>query len=50
MQHVLGFAILMLFGSVYTAATISWLAAAYYLFKTIANKRPEVLLWSRAQH
>jgi len=46
MQHALGFAILILFGSVYTVATMAWLAAAYYLFNTIANRRAEVLLWS----
>src|SRR5512139_2786780 len=46
MPNALGFAILILFGSVYTVATVAWLAAAYYLFKTIANRRPDVLLWS----
>jgi hypothetical protein len=46
MPNALGFAILILFGSVYTVATVAWLAAAYCLLKTIANRRPEVLLWS----
>ena len=46
MRHALGFAILILFGSVYTVATMAWLAAAYCLLKTIANRRSEVLLWS----
>lgn len=46
MQRTLGFAILILFGSVYTVATIAWLAAVYSLFKTIANRRSDVLLWS----
>jgi hypothetical protein len=46
MRTALGFAIPILFGSVYTVATTAWLAAAYYLFKTIANRRAEVLLWS----
>jgi hypothetical protein len=46
MRHALGFAILILFGSVYTVATIAWLAAAYCLLKTMANRRSEVLLWS----
>jgi len=46
MQPALGFAILMVLGSVYTVATIAWLAAAYYLFRTVANRRPGTLLWS----
>ena len=46
MRPALGFAILILLGSAYTVATMAWLAAAYCLLKTIANRRPEVLLWS----
>lgn len=46
MQGAAGFLVLMLVSSVYTVATVAWLAAAYYLFKTIANRRSEVLLWS----
>jgi len=46
MRHALGFAIPVLFGCVYTVATMAWLVAAYCLLKTIANRRAEVLLWS----
>lgn len=46
MRPGLGFAILIVLGSLYTVATVAWLAAAYCLVKTIANRRPEVLLWS----
>ncbi len=46
MQGAVGFVVLMLLSSVYTVATVAWLAAVYYLFKTIANRRSEVLLWS----
>ena len=45
MRHALGFAIPVLFGCVYTVATMGWLVGAYCLFKTIANRRAEVLLW-----
>jgi hypothetical protein len=45
MQVVLGFTMLMVCGSVYTVATLAWLAAAYFLLKTIANRQPGVLLW-----
>ena len=46
MQGAAGFLVLLLVGSVYRVATVAWIAAAYYLFKTIANRRSEVLLWS----
>jgi hypothetical protein len=46
MQHLVGFTILMVFASVYTVSAIAWLAAAYYLYKTIANRRPGVSLWN----
>ena len=46
MPQALGVAILILFGTAYTVATTAWLAAAYYLFKTIANRRSDVPLWS----
>jgi hypothetical protein len=45
-RQALGFAILILFGCVYTVATMAWLTAAYCLLKTIANRRAGVLLWS----
>jgi hypothetical protein len=45
MQAALGFAILMVFGSVYTVATLAWLAAVYFLLKTIANRQPGISLW-----
>jgi hypothetical protein len=45
MQEVLAFAILMVFGSVYTVATLAWIAAVFFLLKTIGNRRPGVLLW-----
>jgi hypothetical protein len=48
MQSLLGLAILMVFGSAYTVATIAWLAAVYCLWKTIANRHPGVPLWSAA--
>jgi hypothetical protein len=48
MQDAIGFTVLMLVGSVYTVATVAWLAAFYYLFQTMANRRPEVLLWTAA--
>jgi hypothetical protein len=48
MQSLLGLAILMVFGSVYTVATIAWLAAVYCLWKTIANRRPGLPLGSAA--
>ncbi len=46
MQSAIGFAVLALVGSVYTVATVAWLAATYYLAKTMANRRSGVLLWS----
>jgi len=46
MQSALGFAFLALVGSVYTVATVAWLTAAYYLLKTMTNRRSGVLLWS----
>ncbi len=46
MQRAVGFVVLRLLSSVYTVATVAWLAAVYCLFKTIANRRSEVLLWS----
>jgi hypothetical protein len=46
MQSILGFAILMVFGSAYTVATLAWLAAVYCLWKTIVNRRRGVRLWS----
>lgn len=46
LQPVLGFAILVLFGTVYTVATMAWLVAACCLFKTIANRKSGVQLWS----
>ena len=45
MQQILGFAILVVFACAYTVATIAWLAAAYCLWKTIANRRRGVPLW-----
>jgi len=48
MHDAIGFTVLMLAGSVYTVATVAWLAAAYYLFQTMANTRSGVLLWSAA--
>ena len=48
MQDAIGLTVLMLAGSVYTVATVAWLAAAYYLFQTMANRRSGVLLWSAA--
>ncbi|MBP2672785.1 MAG: hypothetical protein H6Q85_2851, partial [candidate division NC10 bacterium] len=42
------FTVLMLAGSVYTVATVAWLAAAYYLIQAMANTRSGVLLWSAA--
>lgn len=46
MRSVVGFALLALVGSVYTVATVAWLAALYYLLKTMANRRSGVPLWS----
>ena len=46
MRTAIGFVFLALVGSVYTVATVAWLTAAYYLFKTMANRRSGVLLWS----
>ena len=46
MQDAIGFSVLMLVSSVYTVATVAWLAATYYLFQTMANRRSGVLLWS----
>ncbi len=46
MRNAVGFAFLVLLGSAYTVATVAWLTAVYYLWKTIANRRSEVLLWS----
>jgi hypothetical protein len=46
MPSALAFAFLALVGSVYTVATVAWLTAAYYLLKTMANRRSGVLLWS----
>jgi hypothetical protein len=46
MQHLVGLIILMAFASVYTVSTIAWLAAVYYLYKTIANRCPGVSLWN----
>jgi hypothetical protein len=47
-QQVLGFVVLTLFGCAYTVATIAWLAAAYCLWQTMANRRPGVRLWGAA--
>ena len=46
MHAVVGFAFLILLGSIYTVATVAWLVAAYCLCKTIANRRSAVPLWS----
>ncbi len=46
MGPALGFAILIGLASVYTVATVAWLAAGYCLLKTMANRRPGVRLWS----
>jgi hypothetical protein len=46
MQSAIAFAALAMVGSIYTVATVAWLAAAYYLLKTMANRRAGVLLWS----
>jgi hypothetical protein len=48
MHQLLDFVIFMLFASTYSAAALAWSAAALYLFKTIANRQPEVRLWSAA--
>ena len=38
----------MLYGSAYSVTAIAWLAAVYYLFKTITNRQPGVPLWNAA--
>jgi hypothetical protein len=48
MRHALDLAILILFATAYSAAAIAWSVAAVYLFRTIANRRPGVRLWSAA--
>jgi hypothetical protein len=48
MRPFLDFVILMFFASTYSAAAIAWSVAVLYLWKTIANRRPEVRLWSAA--
>jgi len=46
MQDLVGFTILMVYSSAYSAAAIAWLAAVYCLWHTIINRRPGVPLWS----
>jgi hypothetical protein len=48
MRHAVDLAILILFATAYSAAAIAWSVAAVYLFRTIANRRPDVGLWSGA--
>jgi hypothetical protein len=45
-SNAFGFGILMLFAVTYCVAAIAWSVAAFYLFKTIANRQPGVRLWS----
>lgn len=46
MRAAIGFAFLAAVGSVYTVATVAWLAAAFFLIKTVTNRRSGVRLWS----
>ncbi len=45
---MLAFTLLLLFASAYSVAAIAWSAAALYLFKTVAHRRPDVRLWGAA--
>jgi hypothetical protein len=47
-RYALGLTLLILYGSAYSVTAIAWVAAVYYLFKTIANRQPGVRLWNAA--
>ena len=48
MRYASGLTLLTLYGGAYSVTAIAWSAAVFYLFKTIANRRPGLPLWNPA--